>query len=1569
MSVYKKIYANDVYAQSMDTTSPAILTIGTSSATKLELAGTGVISEIKGSVTVATTADINGKVTLGETRADPSSSNTFTISTNHYTTGTVSYIAPTGSQFIEVKLWGAGGGGGKGNPTEGDKSSGGGGGYTFIRYPAAAGDQFWLTVGVEGTNSIVGGNGGNNGDHGEGGDASGTSYYGGSGGSYSAIHKQVGTTYTLIACAGGGGGGGSDNTTSGVGGGGNGGNGGDALDIGGAGGTAGVGGAGGNLGADGNDYGTLSHTDAVTATALALFGGAGGAGTDGGGGGGGGYGGGEAGYLSSGGGGGGGFAHPDGSNVVTVTSTGYLPGNSGDVDIIGDAGKGATVALDDGSGGQITIRATASEDNWNDQEITVHDGNDLSLTNFTGSAKVVVKNQSQVHVEGTRVYKDGVHARFETITGGAHSLDDTNHVVAYSLASAVAVSLPSAPLAGSSAGKTYELIKTSSSASGNVVITADGTDTINVHGSLVSSVTLTNQYDTVKLMSNGAGTWHSFAPSSSMTSIEHVATNYTAGSQNLESHLSGIDAQLSSQTATDISVAHSEVNYTADGNVEAHIAAIDGALGSLAASNISVTHSEVNYTAADNIEAHIAAIDGALGSHTHVATDITDFNTAADARITLQAGAANGLATLDAGGTVPTSQLNLPSSTTFIGTWDANTNTPTLTDGSGVSVGDYYTVSVAGSTTVDGISAWGLGDQIIVITGGAWDKISNPTAVTSVAGKTGTVVLTLADVTDLANTSDLPEDPSYLYYTEARVDANTNVTANSAHRVLTNNPHSVTKTQIGLSNVENTVHKVNGTQAPSVNDDGANTSGNGVFSVGSVWVDTTNDKAYICVNIATTAAVWLLTTTLTSDDITEGAANKFYTDAQVSTWINTQKGVNNGIAELNASGKIPSSQLDVSALTYLGAWNASTNTPTITSGVGGSGEYYTVSVAGSTVVDGVSSWQVGDWVIFGSTVWDKIDQTNSVTSVAGKQGLVTLVLDDITDLTDSGDLPEGAANKYYTEGRVSANVSVVANTTHAGLTNNPHSVTKAQVGLGNVINTVNKFDGTTNPTFNDDSSNTSGNGLFSVGSVWIDVVGNRSYTCVDAATSTALWTETTINASGAEINTISSTGGTSLVQPKVGVDLQVKGLTATSSKIIITANANDIGIDVNQSDLVGTGILNFGSISSGYGSIDIGVSPFSSGQATIDNVFINDSSITLSGTTGNNQLVVTDNVADGYTISDGTLDYLTLTTTNASEEIKLRRNTSLTGNFTQTGDMGITGQLTVDQTNINGAVTTLSGTTGNNQLVVTDNVADGYTISDGTLDYLTLTTTNASEEIKLYRNTSLTGNFTQTGDMGITGQLTVDQTNIDGAVTTLSGTTGNNQLVVTDNVADGYTISDGTLDYLTLTTTNASEEIKLHRNTSLTGNFAQTTGYIQVDDIAAPVNPADGQGRLYKKAGDRGVWWRPNSADDEVNLADSSRRIEVSTSTYAPSGYPATLGVTYTPTGTVTITLPLANSEPAGTVYHVVDEGGNATVNPIVFNTTGGELLSGQASGIMQIDNSYSCLSVYTNGVSAWFVR
>jgi hypothetical protein len=88
-------------------------------------------------------------------------------------------------------------------------------------------------------------------------------------------------------------------------------------------------------------------------------------------------------------------------------------------------------------------------------------------------------------------------------------------------------------------------------------------------------------------------------------------------------------------------------------------------------------------------------------------------------------------------------------------------------------------------------------------------------------------------------------------------------------------------------------------------------------------------------------------------------------------------------------------------LNYQGSWNASTNTPTLTSSVGVNGYYYVVSVSGSTNLNGITDWVVGDWAIFNGTIWQKIDQTNLVTSVNGYTGAVVLGASDVGALSSA----------------------------------------------------------------------------------------------------------------------------------------------------------------------------------------------------------------------------------------------------------------------------------------------------------------------------------------------------------------------------------------------------------------------------------------------------------------------------------------------------------------------------------------------------------------------------------------
>jgi hypothetical protein len=110
--------------------------------------------------------------------------------------------------------------------------------------------------------------------------------------------------------------------------------------------------------------------------------------------------------------------------------------------------------------------------------------------------------------------------------------------------------------------------------------------------------------------------------------------------------------------------------------------------------------------------------------------------------------------------------------------------------------------------------------------------------------------------------------------------------------------------------------------------------------------------------------------------------------AQINNLIPSQTG--NAGKFLTTNGSVLSWDNVAGGLDYQGTWNASTNTPTLASGVGVNGYYYITATAGSTNLDGITDWQIGDWLLFNGTVWQKIDQSNLVTSVNGQTGAVTV---------------------------------------------------------------------------------------------------------------------------------------------------------------------------------------------------------------------------------------------------------------------------------------------------------------------------------------------------------------------------------------------------------------------------------------------------------------------------------------------------------------------------------------------------------------------------------------------------
>lgn len=125
----------------------------------------------------------------------------------------------------------------------------------------------------------------------------------------------------------------------------------------------------------------------------------------------------------------------------------------------------------------------------------------------------------------------------------------------------------------------------------------------------------------------------------------------------------------------------------------------------------------------------------------------------------------------------------------------------------------------------------------------------------------------------------------------------------------------------------------------------------------------------------------------------------------------SQIGAANGVASLDSGGKVPTAQIPASIATGLkfkGVWNATTNSPTLASGVGTQGDMYRVSVAGSTNLDGITDWKVKDYAAFDGTAWQKIDGSDEVASVFGRTGAVTAQSGDYTAVQVGAD-PTGSA--------------------------------------------------------------------------------------------------------------------------------------------------------------------------------------------------------------------------------------------------------------------------------------------------------------------------------------------------------------------------------------------------------------------------------------------------------------------------------------------------------------------------------------------------------------------------------
>jgi len=220
------------------------------------------------------------------------------------------------------------------------------------------------------------------------------------------------------------------------------------------------------------------------------------------------------------------------------------------------------------------------------------------------------------------------------------------------------------------------------------------------------------------------------------------------------------------------------------------------------------------------------------------------------------------------------------------------------------------------------------------------------------------------------------------------------------------------------------------------NESGAATLTNGVLNIPQ-YSSGGGGGGGTVTSIATTAPITGGTiTTAGTIGITQASTstNGYLSSADWNTFNNkqstSQKGAASGYAPLDENQKVPTDNLPdslVGAVVYQGTWNANTNIPTLpTPAAGNNGHYYIVSDAGTYL--GIT-YAIGDWAISNGITWEKVDNTQDVNSVFGRQGAV---------VANAGDY-----SAFY-DANVQSNWNETTNTSDAFILNKPTTITQDQ---------------------------------------------------------------------------------------------------------------------------------------------------------------------------------------------------------------------------------------------------------------------------------------------------------------------------------------------------------------------------------------------------------------------------------------------------------------------------------------------------------------------------------------------
>jgi hypothetical protein len=384
-------------------------------------------------------------------------------------------------------------------------------------------------------------------------------------------------------------------------------------------------------------------------------------------------------------------------------------------------------------------------------------------------------------------------------------------------------------------------------------LTAHTADIANPHGVTKAQVGLANVLNvdaTARANHTGTQTASTISDFSTVVSANADVLGNTAA-RHTHANKTALDAITASYTAAEASklagVAPGATANDTDANLKNRV----NHTGTQSADTIVDGTSNKAFTAAEKSKLTAVAPNATANgtdaqqlrdrsTHTgsQLASTISDFSTAADARLTAQKGQNSGLASLDSGGKVPAVQL--PSFVDDVLEF-ANLAAFPATGSSGaiyVTLDTNRTYRWGGSSYVEISPSPGSTDAVPEGAGNFYFTTTRASAaapVQSVAGKTGTVSLTTTDVAEgtnlyypaadktklsgvaagaTANSTDAQlrdrathtgtQTAATISDFQTTVSANTTVTASVTHAERTDNPHGVTKGQVGLGSADNT---------------------------------------------------------------------------------------------------------------------------------------------------------------------------------------------------------------------------------------------------------------------------------------------------------------------------------------------------------------------------------------------------------------------------------------------------------------------------------------------------------------------------------------------------------------------------------------------------------------------------------------------------------------------------------------------------------------------------------------------------------------------------------------------